>query len=295
MYSHFFGFTEKPFKPTPEPRFLFSTPQHEEALSAILYTIRERMGFVAVVGEPGTGKTTLLRTAINQLDKKTKAAFIFNTELSFDEILLIVLDDLGLLEPGEKLAKIDLVRRLNHFAISQMAAGGNVVIMLDEAQNLTTRAIEGLRLLSNLESEEKKLIQIVISGQTELNEKLAATEHRQFKQRITLKRALTPLTQDQAHQYLQHRLTVARYSGPPIFPPKTLKLIHEYSGGVPRLINSICENALVSAYALGKKTVEPSVIEEIVRDLSLSKIAGNGHKRGGWFQRFTGKNGSKTP
>jgi general secretion pathway protein A len=197
----------------------------------------------------------------------------------------MVLDDFGLLEPGEKLAKVDLVRRLNHFAISQMAAGGNVVIMLDEAQNLTTRAIEGLRLISNLESEERKLIQIVISGQTELNEKLAATEHRQFKQRITLKRALTPLTQEQAQQYLQHRLTVARYSGPPIFPPKTLKLIHEYSGGVPRLINSICENALVSAYALDKKTVEPYVIEEIARDLGLSKIAGNGHRRFSLFRK----------
>ena len=288
MYCHYFGFTEKPFKPTPEPRFLFSTPQHEEALAAILYTIRERMGFVAVIGEPGTGKTTLLRAAINQLDKKTKAAFIFNTELSFDEILVMVLDDFGLFKPGEKLTKIDLVHRLNHFAISQMAAGGNVVIMLDEAQNLTTKAIEGLRLVSNLESEEKKLIQIVISGQSELDKKLAETEHRQFKQRISLKRALIPLTEDQAQQYLQHRLTVARYSGPPIFPPKTLKLIHEYSGGVPRLINSICENALVSAYALDKKTVEPSVIEEIAKDLSLSKIAGNGHKRGGWFQRLRG-------
>ena len=169
-----------------------------------------------------------------------------------------------------------------------MAAGGNVVIMLDEAQNLTTKAIEGLRLVSNLESEEKKLIQIVISGQSELDKKLAETEHRQFKQRISLKRALTPLTQDQAQQYLQHRLAVARYSGPPIFATKALKLLYEYSGGVPRLINSICENALVSAYALGKKTVEPSVIEEIAKDLSLSKIAGNGHKRGGWFQRLRG-------
>jgi general secretion pathway protein A len=295
MYCGYFGFTEKPFKPTPEPRFLFSTPQHGEALSAILYTIRERMGFVAVVGEPGTGKTTLLRTAINQLDKKTKSAFIFNTELGFEEILLLVLDDFGLLKVGDKFAKIDLVRRLNHFAIRQMAAGGNVVIMLDEAQNISTKAIEGLRLISNLESEEKKLIQIVISGQTELDEKLAATENRQFKQRITLKRAIAPLTQDQTQQYLQHRLTVARYSGPSIFPPKTLKLIHEYSGGVPRLINSICENALVSAYALDKKIVEPYVIDEIAGDLGLSKIAGNGHKRGGWFQRFAGINGSKTP
>jgi len=286
MYNHFFGFAENPFKPTPEPRFLFSTPQHEEALTALLYTIRVRMGFVAVVGEPGTGKTTLLRTAINQLDKKTKAAFIFNTELGFEEILLLVLDDFGLLKPGLKLSKIDLVRRLSHFAIRQMAAGGNVVIMLDEAQNLTTRAIEGLRLISNLESEEKKLIQIVISGQSELDQKLAATEHRQFKQRITLKRALVPLKFEQAQEYLQHRLAVARYNGPQIFPPKTLKLIHEYSGGVPRLINSICENALVSAYALGKKIVEPYIVEEITRDLNLLKIDGNGHKKGGWLQRW---------
>jgi general secretion pathway protein A len=287
MYNHFFGFAEKPFKPTPEPRFLFSTPQHEEALAAILYTIRERMGFVAVVGEPGTGKTTLLRTAINQLDEKTRVALIFNTDLSFEEILLMVLDDFGLLKPGIKLVKIDLVRRLNHFAIRQMAAGGNVVIMLDEAHNLTTRSIEGLRLISNLESEEKKLIQIVISGQTELDQKLAATEHRQFKQRITLKRALVPLTQEQAQQYLQHRLAVARYSGPPIFPSKTFKLIYEYSGGAPRLINSICENALVSAYAQDNKTIEPSIIDEVARDLNLIKISGNGHKKGGWFRRMT--------
>ena len=285
MYCNYFGFTEKPFKLTPEPRFLFSTPQHGEALAAILYTIRERMGFVAVVGEPGTGKTTLLRTAINQLDQKTKAAFIFNTELSFDEILLMVLDDFGLFKPGEKLARIDAVRRLSYFAIRQMAAGGNVVVMLDEAQNLTSKALEGLRLLSNLESEEKKLIQIVISGQTELDEKLAATEHRQFKQRISLKRALTPLTPEQARHFLQHRLTVARYSGPAIFPAKTQKLIYEYSGGLPRLINSTCENALVSAYALNKKTVAPSVIDEIAGDLGLSKIAGNGHRRFTLFRK----------
>jgi len=292
MYCHYFGFAEKPFKPTPEPRFLFPTPQHKEALAAILYTIRSRTGFVAVLGEPGTGKTTLLRTALRQLDKKTKAAFIFNTELIFEEILLLVLDDFGLLKAGDRIAKIDLVRRLNHYAIRQMAAGGNVVIMLDEAQNLSAKAIEGLRLISNLESEEKKLIQIVMSGQTELNKKLAATEQRKFNQRIPLKRSLTQLTQEQVKQYLQHRLTVARYSGPPIFPQRTLKLVHEYSGGVPRLINSICENALVAAYSQDRKTVESSAIEEIAKELGLVKIAGNGHKRGRLFGRLKGGKGN---
>lgn len=286
MYCQFFGFTEKPFKPTPEPRFLFPTPQHQEALAAILYTIRSREGFVAVVGEPGTGKTTLLRTAMNQLDSKTKTAFVFNTNMSFEEILLMVLDDFGMLKPGERPAKIDLVRRLNAYAIRVMAAGGNMAVILDEAHNLGSNAIEGLRLVSNLESEEKKLIQIVLAGQTELDEKLAQTGHRQLRQRIVLKRALPVLSEEQSGLYLQHRLAVARYSGPPLFVPKAQKMIYEFSGGVPRLINIICENALLTAFAIGSRTVEPSMVEEAIKDLGLPKIAGNGHKKAGWLQRW---------
>jgi general secretion pathway protein A len=293
MYCDYFGFTEKPFKPTPEPRFLYSTPQHEEALASILYTIRERMGFVALVGEPGTGKTTLLRAAIHQLDRKTKTAFVFNTNMNFEEILLLVLDDFGLVKPNERPAKIDLVRRLNAFAIRVMSGGGNVAIILDEAHNLTTNAIEGLRLVSNLESEERKLIQIVIAGQTELDRKLAQAKHKQLQQRIVLKRALAQLNEEQSGRYIEHRLAVARYSGPAIFPPRTQKLVYEYSGGVPRLINILCENALLAAYSMNKKTVEPAVIEEVARDFDLVKVAGNGHKRVIPFKNVAEKKGGK--
>jgi general secretion pathway protein A len=281
MYTNYFGFTEKPFKPTPEPRFLYPTDGHKEALASILLSIKERNGFVALVGDVGTGKTTLLRKAIKMLGSKTKAAYIFNTELPFSQVVALILDELKLLKPGEKLAQINATRRLHNVAIRQMAQGGNLVIMVDEAQNLSQDAIEKLRLLSNLESEERKLIQVILAGQLEIEDKLTTPSGKALAQRIVFKRKLVPLKEQEIFKYLNHRMAVANYDGPVLFNKHAVRLIWQYSGGIPRKINNICDNALLTAYAVNKKRVEPHIIKEVAGELGFGTNSnGNGNHRG---------------
>ncbi len=273
MYCHFFGFAEKPFDVTPDPKFLYLTPGHRETLAALTYGIAERRGFITVVGEVGTGKTTLLNTVLGRLDEKVRAAFIFNTDLTFDEMLTLILFDLGLVRPDETLPKMEALLRLHEFAIRQLLGGGNVVLIVDEAQNLDHSAMEKLRLLSNLETRKHKLIQIILSGQPELDVKLNQPELRQLRQRISLRRYITPLSEKETYEYIQHRLTVAGYSGPSLFNRQTQKMTWEYSGGVPRKINVLCDNALLIGYALRQKSIEASVIEEAIRDLNWSPFS----------------------
>ncbi len=275
MYCEFFGFAEKPFDVTPDPKFLYLSRDHRETLAALMFGIRERRGFIAVVGEVGMGKTTLLNTVLGRLDEKTRVAFIFNTDLSFNEMLAMALIDLGLGEPGETLLKVEGINRLNNFAIQQFSRGGNVVLVVDEAQNLDNSTMENLRLLSNLETRKHKLIQIVLSGQPELDHILAQPELRQLAQRISLKRYIMPFGEDETDEYIEHRLSMADYRGPALFSRQARKTIWEYSGGVPRKINILCDNALLIAYAMRQKTVEASVIEEAIRDLSYSPFSGS--------------------
>jgi len=193
MYRNFYGFSEKPFDVTPDPRFLYLSPACQEVLASLTYGILERRGFIAIIGEAGTGKTTLLNAVLDRLDENTKVALIFFTNLSFDQMLIKALMEFGLAKPEEKLSELEALSRLDDFAIQQIAKGGNVVLIVDEAQVLSNRAMENFRLLSNLETRRHKLIQIVLSGQPELDTKLGQHALRQLAQRISLKRYITPL------------------------------------------------------------------------------------------------------
>jgi general secretion pathway protein A len=269
MYCKYFGFSEKPFDVTPDHRFLYLTPGHREALASILYGIRQRRGFIALVGEAGTGKTTLLRAALKQLNGNTRSAFIFNSDLSFLEVMAMILDELGLLQSVKKLTKVSAFRRLNDFAVRQFAAGGNVVIMIDEAQNFDDRTIEGLRLMSNLESDKHKMIQVILAGQPALDRKLSKKAMQQFVQRISLRRCTAALSEKDTYGYIEHRFKVAGYNGPEIFSKKARQLVWQHSGGVPRKINILCDNVLLNAYAVHQKRIEAIDVAEAINDLAL--------------------------
>ena len=285
MYCKFFGFSEKPFDVTPQPRFLYPSCAHREALASLLYGIRERRGFITLVGEVGTGKTTVLRAMLDQLDEKTKVAVIVNPDLCFIDILALILNELGLSKPKEKISKVKALHRLNQFAIHQLAQNGNVVLIVDEAQHLSGNAMENLRLLSNLESRERKLIQILLAGQPELDLKLSRHDMRQLVQRISIRRYIMPLTRKETCEYIKHRLQVAGYGRRRFFSDRALTLIWKFSRGLPRRINILCDNALLIAYGRNKKKVKAAVMKEAVKDLSHSPFAKNGKRRWFWFTR----------
>ncbi len=272
MYCNHYGFSQKPFDVTPDPRFLYLPEGHRETLAAIIYGIKERRGFITVIGEVGTGKTTLLKAALDQLDEKISVAFIFNTDVTSYQMLIMALYEWGLIKPKEKLSKVEALRRLNRFAIEQKDRGGNVVLIVDEAQNLDNRAMENLRLLSNLETRRHKLIQIVLSGQPELDTKLNRHELRQFAQRISLRRYVFPFDEKDTYAYLHHRLQVVKDKSSSPFTDKAQKLIWEYSGGVPRKINNLCDNALLIGYGLKKNRINSAIVQEAAQDLKWPRL-----------------------
>jgi len=273
MYCNHYGFSEKPFDVTPDPRFLYLPEGHRETLASIVYGIRERRGFITVIGEVGTGKTTLLKAALDRLDENTRVAFIFNTDVTSDQMLLMALYEWGLVKPKEKLSKVKALQRLNSFAIEQKARGGNVVLIVDEAQNLDNRVMENLRLLSNLETRRHKLVQIVLSGQPELDTKLSRHELRQFAQRISLRRYVFPFDEKDTYAYLHHRLQIVKDKNSSPFTGKVQKLIWEYSGGVPRKINILCDNALLIGYGLKKNKINSAIVHEAAQDLKWPRLS----------------------
>jgi general secretion pathway protein A len=272
MYCKHFGFSIKPFDVTPDYRFLYLTQEYREALASILYGIHERRGFVVLVGDAGTGKTTLLRAVLSKLDKNTtRAAFIFSSDLPFLQVMALILDELGILQPVKKLTAFEAFRRLKDFAIEQLDAGGNVVIMVDEAQNYDPKTIEGLRLLSNLESGDRKMIQVVLAGQPELDRKLSKKAMQHFAQRVSIRRTTAPLDEKHAREYIRHRLKLVGYTGEDLFSKKAINLIWQHSRGIPRRINVLCDNVLLNAYSEGRKTVKAIDVVEAINDLSFDK------------------------
>jgi len=274
MYCNYFGFSERPFELTPDPKFLYLSRGHIEMLASLTYGIHERRGFITIIGEVGTGKTILINTALERLDENTKVAVIFNTDLTFDQMLHMALVDLRLAKSDETLSKVQALNRLNAFAIKQLPWGGNVAFIVDEAQNLDSRSMENLRLLSNLETHKHKLVQIVLSGQPELDAKLNDPALRQLAQRISLKRYIMPLSEKETYEYIRHRLKVAHYQGPSLFNGKAQKLVWNYSGGVPRNINIVCDNALLIGYGLKNKRINEAIVKEAITDLRWSPYAG---------------------
>jgi general secretion pathway protein A len=269
MYTTYFGLREQPFSITPNPRFFYANPGHEEAYANLLYGIQERKGCIVLIGEAGTGKTTLLRRVMENQEETVRTAFLFNTTLTFDELLDFLCHDFALPVPeGQRLAKI---QALNQFLLTQLQDGGTAVLLIDEAQNLSDEILENLRLLSNFETARAKLLQIVLVGQPELDKKLERPELRQLKQRIAIRCHLDRLKARDVGPFIYHRLHIAGCDRHDVFTPEAVQRIAIYSRGIPRLINILCDNALLIAYGTGVHTVAETVIEEVAQDLRLKR------------------------
>jgi general secretion pathway protein A len=265
MYLQFFGLREAPFSPTPDPKFLFQSTRHREALAQLLYGVRERKGFIVLTGEIGTGKTTLLRALLSKLDRDTHVAYIHNSALGIEGLLEYMLQDWGVKSTGTTHAQ--RLFELNEFLIDQHRQGLSPVLIIDEAQNLSVPTLEAVRLLSNFETSSQKLMQILLVGQPELREKLNGPELRQLKQRIGLRCHIGPLSPEETRLYIRHRLRVAGASDAGIFTDAAIQRITEYSQGIPRVVNIVCDHCLLSGFADSKRRIDTGVVEEAVEYL----------------------------
>jgi general secretion pathway protein A len=265
MYCAFFGLQEQPFNLTPDPRFLFLSQSHQEALGHLLYGIEERKGFIAITGEVGTGKTLLCRALLDRLGPRVRTALIFNSFLSDIELLRSINDDFGL--PSGGTTRKELIDALNAFLLREFRDGHNAVLIIDEAQHLAPAVLEQIRMLSNLETEGGKLLQIVLVGQPELRPLLARPELRQLNQRIALRYHLRPFDRQETSAYISHRLLVAGSHGEIVFTPRALSAIYRATQGIPRRINLLCERALLSAYVQSTTRIDRGLIRQAVADL----------------------------
>jgi len=265
MYTEFFGLAERPFNITPDPRYLFFSRGHREAWEHILFGIEERKGFIQITGEVGAGKSTLCRAVLEELGEGYATALILNPVMTGIQLVRTILRELGLDAGGND--RVRLVERLNTFLLESAAASRDVVLFIDEAQDMSDALLEEVRLLSNLETDDRKLLQIVLIGQPELRDKLDQKGLRQLRQRITVRYHLGPLGRSETEAYILHRLNVAGSNGRPAFTPWAMRAIHRYSGGVPRLINAVCDAALLAGYSDGVDTLGWSQIRRAVASL----------------------------
>lgn len=271
MYREFFGLKEKPFNVTSDPNFLFMSRAHKEAFSHLLYGIKERKGFLEITGEIGAGKTTLCRALLNQLDKNTKSAFIFNSTLPEMQLFQTILEDFGMVV--ERKNKAAILKQLNSFLMSELARGNNVILIIDEAQNIKQSVLEEIRMLSNLETEKEKLFQIILVGQPELKNKLNSPGLKQLKQRIAVRFHIPPLERSETASYIDHRLSVAGSNGQITFSPEAVECVYNFSGGIPRLINIVCDKALLAAYVMESRAIDASVVERSIREIEGVMVA----------------------
>jgi type II secretory pathway predicted ATPase ExeA len=274
MYNEFFGLKESAFNVSPDPRYFFLTPVMREALAGLAYGVQRRKGIILLTGEVGTGKTTLLNQLLDWLRQNHAAtAFVFNTRLNVEDLFNYILTDFGISCASR--AKSDMLIRLNTWLLDRYVAGEPepAVLIVDEAQNLSLELLEEIRLLTNLETSSEKLLQIVLSGQPELEWKLKDPKLRQLRQRITLRYRTSQLSLSETRSYIEERLRIAGAKGEPIFPPEAIESIHEYSRGVPRVINVLCEHALINAFAGREKRVSVGLIHEVAREFELDLIA----------------------
>ncbi len=273
MYKAFFSLRRNPFEITPDPAFLFPTRRHNEALAALYYGVRRHKGFVVMTGEVGTGKTLLVRCLLQLLAHSDVAyAYVFNSRLSTLEFLQYVVGDLGLTGSGKN--KSELLLELGSYLVARHQKKHTTVLVVDEAHHLSAEVLEEIRLLTNLETTQEKLLQILLVGQPELDEKLDSPELRQLKQRIALRSHLEPLDNEQTRGYIQRRLQLAGTNSHAavIFPTDTIARVYSHSRGIPRLINTVCENALITAYARQARCVTPDIIDEVAADFRLGAV-----------------------
>ncbi|MBP9002162.1 MAG: AAA family ATPase [Candidatus Hydrogenedentes bacterium] len=282
MYEAFYGLREKPFNLTPDPKFLYLSEKHREAFAHLLFGIKNRNGFIMISGEIGTGKTTICRNLLNQLDRDTEIAIIFNPFLSPEELLRKINTEFGIDSKADNL--LGLTEELNLHLLSASARGKNCVLVIDEAQNLDTKVLEQIRLLSNLETDSSKLLQIVLIGQPELAEKLAAHELRQLNQRITARYHLKPLDQKETLQYIAYRLHVAGGKRASVhFDRKAVREIYRLSGGTPRVINALCDRALLIGYTKETHVITAPIIRQAAREIQGEKVAARkASEKGRW-------------
>ena len=268
MYKQFFGLRANPFNINPDPRYLFLTRHTEEALACLTYGVQSRKGFVLLTGEVGTGKTTLINKLLEWLRlQQVATAFIFNSRLNVPHFLDYMMADFGI--SCESKAKSQILLRLYNWLLDRYRAGETAVLVVDEAQNLSDEVLEEIRMLTNLETFTEKLLQIVVVGQPELEQRLKQPHMRQLRQRLTLRARTYPFTPDETKAYVQQRLRIAGSDGREIFDAAALAAIHRSAAGIPRVINLLCEHCLVSAFVDQQKVIGPAVVEAVARDFDL--------------------------
>jgi general secretion pathway protein A len=268
MYKAFFGFTENPFNLSPDPAFLYPSPQHEEALANLTYGVRSRKGFIVLTGEVGTGKTTMLECLRDTLDEEgIQFAYLMNSRLTVDQFFEFIAHDLDLNCPST--SKTQVLLSLQQMLLQQAGKGGTAALIVDEAHDLSWDVLEEIRMLGNLENRSGKLLQIILAGQPELDRKLDAPNLRQLKQRVVLRFELTALREAETSEYIRARLARAGLEEQAIFSPEILAEIHRRSQGIPRVINILCDNLLLTAFAMEQKTVTLEMMDEVAADMRL--------------------------
>jgi general secretion pathway protein A len=288
MYRGYYGLARRPFEMTPDPAFLYLGETHREGLATLVYGVQSGKGFVLLTGEVGTGKTTLLHALLGQLDADTASAFVFNPRLEPLDFFRVLLDEYGI--DVECRTKAEYLLALNEYLIRRLSRNLRTVLIIDEAQTLSTEMLEEVRLLSNLETPTSKLLQIVLVGQPELVDLLARPDLRQLRQRIVLRHHLRPFDERETDAYIDERLALAGYTGKGIFQRGARREIQALSGGIPRLVNVLCDGALLLGYSRQLPTIEASAVREVATDLGLTAGAGAeaapARAPRGWLARF---------
>jgi general secretion pathway protein A len=287
MYASYFGLNENPFNLTPDPKYLYFSPQHREALNYLIYGVKEKKGFIVITGDIGTGKTTICRSLLSLLDQSVESALIFNTFISDMELLETINQEFGISMNGREKTKKGYIDTLNEFLLNNFAAGKNAVLLIDEAQNLSHSVMEQIRMLSNLETVKEKLIQIILIGQPELHDILTLLPLRQLNERITVRYDLKHLDQKNVQNYIEHRLSIAGGNNTLKFSGPAFRLIHSYSQGNPRRINAICDRALLIAYTKDVFTINRKTVKDAVKDIGenylIREMPAKFKKRGRFF------------
>jgi len=269
MFLKFFGLREQPFGVTPDPRFLYLSPEHREALASLYYGIESGRGFLALIAKPGMGKTTLLFQLLERFRHSARTAFLFQTQCSSREFMRLLLAELGMESHDQDFVRMN--EEFNKLLLQEARAKRRFIVVIDEAQNLDATVMETVRLLSDFETPQTKLLQIILSGQPELADKLASPRLAQLRQRVSLLSRLTPLSVDETRKYIEYRLNVAGHSGPLPFSEEALQAIARFSEGIPRNINNLCFNLLSLCFALRQRVVDVNVVDEVVNDLDIGR------------------------